>query len=180
MTSRRRFGGEHGITLVELLVVMALTAVVLGFVSRTVVHALGVQSRQTAQVAALNDTRVAFERVTRDIRGADPLRVTELDRISLDLRLADTTVRTVTYERDADRLVATDAGTGQSRALVGNLAPGQPLFLFHLADGSAVTGEAPVDPASVRSVTVRLHVENEAAGNVVDLVNQVLVRNAER
>lgn len=177
MTPRRRLSGEHGITLVELLTVMALSALVLGFVTRTVINALRVQRSQTAQVAALNETRVAFERVTRDIRGADPVRVTALDHISVDLPRADTTIRTVTYQRDADRLMATDAGTGQSRALVGNLVPGQPLFLFHLADGSTVTGEEPVHPGAVRSVTVHLQVEAEGTGPVVDLVNRVLVRN---
>ena len=180
MTDRRRGAGEDGVTLVELLTVMAVLAVVLAFVGGTIVHALGAQRQQTAQVAALNDSKLAFERVTRDIRAADPLRVAALDRVRLDVRQAGITTRTVTYQRDGNRLLVTDAATGEARALVGDLAAGWPLFLFHLVDGSTVTGEAALNPRLVRSITVQLRVEPDGAGRVVDLTNRVLVRNAER
>lgn len=175
-TDRRRFRGEDGVTLVELMTAMVVSSVVLAFVAGTVISALGAQRRQTAQVAALNAAKLAFERVTRDIRGADPLQVAALDRIRLDVQLADATVRTVTYERVGDGLVATEADTGQARTLVADLAPGEPLFLFHFADGSTDTGA--LDPRSVQSVTVRLQVEPPGAGRAVDLVNRVVVRNA--
>lgn len=174
----RRLHGEDGVTLVELLAAMALSAVVMAFVTGTVVDALRSQRRQTAQVAALNDAKLAFERVTRDIRGADPLQVAALDRISLDVQLTDTTVRTVTYERVGNGLVVTEAATGQTRTLVGDLVPGQPLFLFHLSDGSTATGETAVDARSVQSITVRLQVEPPGSGRVVDLTNRVVLRNA--
>lgn len=175
-----RLHGEAGFTLVESLVAMAISAVLLAFVTGTVVSALKTQHRQTAQVASLNDAKLAFERVTRDIRGADPLQEAAPDRISLDLRLEDTTVRTVTYERvsGADSLVATEAGTG-TRTLVGNLVSDQPLFLFHLADGSTATGASALDLRSVLSITVRLQVEPDGAGRVVDLTNRVVLRNAQ-
>ena len=180
MTDRRRPAGEDGVTLVELLTVMAVSAVVLAFVGATIVHALAAQRRQTAQVAALNDSKLAFERVTRDIRGADPLHVAALDRVRLDVREAGVTPRTVTYQRDGNRLVAIDAATGLTRALVGDLAVGWPLFLFHLVDGSTVTGVSAINPRLVRSITVQLRVEPDGAGRVVDLTNRVLVRNAEQ
>lgn len=180
MTSRggrRRLHGEDGVTLVELLVAMAVSAVVMAFVGGTVVNALRTQSRQTAQIASLNDAKLAFERVTRDIRAADPLQVAGLDRISLDVRLVDATIRSVTYERIDNSLVATEAATGP-RTLVGDLVAGQPLFSFHLADGSTATGATALDPRSVLSITVRLQVEPTGAGRVVDLTNRVLLRNA--
>ena len=180
MTARRRLTGDDGVTLVELLTVMVVSGVVLAMVGGTIAHALQAARRQTAQVGALNDSKLAFERVTRDIRGADPLRVAALDRIRLDVRAADGTVRTVGYERAADRLVAIEASTGESRALVGDLAVGQPLFLFHMVDGSTVTGAEAIDPRSVRSITLRLKVGPDGAGRVVDLSNRVLMRNAER
>lgn len=172
-----RLRGEDGITLVELLVAMAVSAVVMGFVGGTVINALKTQSRQSAQIAALNAAKLAFERVTRDIRAADPLQVAALDRISVDLPLEDGTIRTVTYERVGAGLVATEAATGP-RTLVSDLVAGQPLFLFHLADGSTATGASVVDSRSVLSITVRLQVEPKGAGRVVDLTNRVLLRNA--
>lgn len=174
--SGRRLQGEDGVTLVELLTAMVVSSVVLAFVAGTVISALAAQRRQTAQVAALNGAKLAFERVTRDIRGADPLQVAALDRIRLDVREEGGTIRTVTYERVGNGLVATEAATGQARTLVGDLAPGQSLFLFHFTDGS--TGTGALDPRSVQSVTVRLQLEPHGAGRVVDLANRVVVRNA--
>lgn len=185
MTQRCR--GEKGVSLAELLTVMAVSSVVMAFIAGTVVNALGAQRRQTAQVAALNDAKVAFERVTRDIRAADPLRAAARDRIRLDVRDAGG-VRTLTYERVGDSLVVTDDATGQTRALVGDLAPAQPLFVFHLVEGSTATGdedddndgvEDEIDPRSVRSVTVHITVEPQGIGRVVDSENRVLLRNAE-
>ena len=174
-----RLQGEGGFTVVELLVTMAILAVVMAFVTGTVVSALRTQRRQTAQVAALNDAKLAFERVTRDIRRADPLKAAAPDRIILDVRPDGSTVRTVTYERaaGADSLTATEAATG-ARTLVGDLVAGQPLFLFHLADGSTASGSSALDLRSVLSITVRLQVEPTGAGRVVDLTNRVLLRNA--
>jgi prepilin-type N-terminal cleavage/methylation domain-containing protein len=177
VTSWCRLRGEDGFTLVESLTAMAISAVVLGVVGGTIFDATRAQRRETTRVSALNDSKLAFERVTRDIRRADPLQAAELDRVRLDVRAPDGSVRTVTYERAGESLVATDAASGDTRALVGDLAPGQPVFLFHLTDGSTVTGEAPVNPRAVRSVTVQLRVEPDGAGRVVDLANRVLVRN---
>ncbi len=176
-TARRRLRGEDGVTLVELLTAMTVSAVVLALVTGTVVNALRSQRRQTQQVAALNEAKMAFERVTRDIRRADPVQGVALDRITLDVRPPGTAARTVTYERVGGSLVVTEGST-VARPLVGNLASGQPLFLFHLANGSTSTGEETVNPRSVRSVTVRLQVDPPGAGRVVDLTNRVVVRNA--
>jgi uncharacterized protein (TIGR02599 family) len=171
--------GEEGFTLVEFLVAMSISAVMLAFVTGTVVSALRAQRRQTAQVAALNDAKLAFERVTRDIRGADPLQEATSDRIRLDVRLNDTTIRTVTYQRvaGARTLTATEGATG-ARTLVANLVAGQPLFTFHLADGSTATSASALELRSVLSVTVRLQVEPEGGGRVVDMTNRVVLRNA--
>lgn len=174
----RRARPDDGITLVELLVGMAVSAVVLAFVTGTVVHALRTHDRQTTQVAALNDAKRAFEWVTRDLRAADPLRVAEPGRVRLDARRGAGGTRLVTYARQGDELVLTDESAGTSRTLVDSLAAGEPLFRYHLVDGSTVTGvEGPVDPRLVHSITVRLQVQ-AGAGSVVDLENRVLLRNA--
>jgi prepilin-type N-terminal cleavage/methylation domain-containing protein len=177
MNPHRRLAGEDGVTLIELLTAMTVAGLVLAFVTGTVIQALQTQRRETAQIAALNDAKLAFERTTRDIRAADPLEQVAPDRIQLDVLDRSATMRTVTYERIGAGLVVTVAGGGTPRTLVGNLAA-QPLFLFHLADGSTVTGDPAIDPSLVRSVTVRLRVEPPGAGRVVDLENRVLVRNA--
>ncbi len=180
MSRGHRLGAEHGFTLVELLTTMAISGVVAAFVTGTVVHALRSQDRQVAQVAALNDTKLAFERVTRDIRRADPLRVASLDRVRLDVAEAGGVRRTLTYQRSGDALAVTDDASGQTRALVADLVPGPPLFIYHLDDGTAVTGDQPLDPRRVASITVRLPVDPEGPATGVDLATRVVVRNAAR
>ena len=177
MSTHRRLAGEAGVTLIELLTAMTVAGLVLAFVTGTVIQALQTQRRETGQVAALNAAKVAFERTTRDIRAADPLRQVAPDRIQLDVLDRSATVRTVTYERIGTGLTVTDAGGGALRTLVGSLAA-QPLFRFHLADGSTVTGDPAIDPTLVRAVTVRMRIEPPGAGRVVDLENRVLLRNA--
>lgn len=179
MRVRDRRPGEDGFTLVELLVAMAVSVVLLAIVTGTVVRALRTQSRQTNQIVSLSDTRLAFERVTRDVRGAD-LKAAAVDRIRLDVRAPGGAVdHTVTYERSGDHLVATDAATGVARVFVGDLVAGQPLFLFHLVDGSTVTGANAIDLSSVHSITVHLQVDPNGEGPVVDLATRVRMRNAE-
>lgn len=176
MTAGRRLKGEDGVTLVELLTSITVSAVVLAFVTGTVIQALATQRRQTTQVAALSDARLAFERTTRDIRAANPLRQVAPDRVDLDILDRNATRRSVSYARVGQDLVFTDLASGTNRTLVGNLVT-QPLFLFHLADGSTATGTTAIDPSAVRSVTVRMKVAPKGVGTVVDLENRVLVRN---
>ena len=178
MTLGRRLRADEGFTLVELLTTMAISSVVVAFVTGTVIHALRTQDRQVDQVAALNDTKLAFERVTRDIRRADPLRVVALDRIRLDVLEAGGVRRTLTYQRSGDALAVTDDATAQTRTLVAGLVPGPPLFLYHLDDGTTVTGEQPLDPRRVSSIVVHLKVDPEGPATGVDLETRVLVRNA--
>lgn len=180
MTLGRRLGADEGFTLVELLTTMAISSVVIAFVTGTVIHALRTQDRQVTQVAALNDTKLAFERVTRDIRRADPLRVVALDRIRFDVLDAGGVRRTLTYERSGDALAVSDDAIVGSRTLVADLAPGPPLFLYHLDDGTTVTGDQPLDPRRVSAVTVHLRVDPEGPATGVDLETRVLVRNAAR
>lgn len=178
MTWRRRVDEEDGVSLVELLTAMAVSAVVLAFVSATVINALRSQERQRVQVAALAEAKIAFERVTRELRTADPLRLAEPERVRLDTGTGGGPLRTLTYQRVSDRLVSTDAATGEVTTLATDLAPDQPPFSFHLFDGSTVNSSPVVDTRSVESITVRLRLEPEGATRPIDLENRVLLRNA--
>lgn len=167
---------DRGITLVELLVVVAISAVVLGTVVTSVAHALQAQRRQTAQINALNEAKHGFERVTRDIRAADPLRVAEPHRVRLDTR-GDEGMRTVTYTYDDGALVVEEADAAPARLVSDVSVDEQPVFRFHLVDGTTVSDEAVADPRLVHSITVRLRVAPPVAGEVVRLDNRVLLRN---
>ena len=179
MNLRRRSSREDGFTLVELLTTLAVSAVVMAFVTGTVIHALRSQERQTSRVQALNDVKLAFERTTRDLRAAVPLRLAGNDEVLLDVRTATGATRTLTYRHVGDELVVTDAATAQPRTLVGGLDSGLRVFRYHLADGSTATGETAVDARSVRSITMHLRVEPDGTPSAIDLESRVLLRNAD-
>lgn len=181
MTVPRRLGQQDGASLVELLTALAVSGVVLAFITGTVIHALRSQDRQVSRVEALNEVKIAFERTTRDIRAADPLRLAGNDRVDVDVHTGTGTgtTRTLTYEHAGDELIVTDAVSGQPRALVGDLVSGLRVFRYHLVDGSTATGEAAVDPRLVRSITMRLRVEPDGPASAIDLENRILLRNAD-
>lgn len=66
---------QAGFTLVELLVAMLLLGVVGGVVLRSVVQSMRLTSETTERTNALTDIQRGLERVSRQIRTADPLRI---------------------------------------------------------------------------------------------------------
>jgi prepilin-type N-terminal cleavage/methylation domain-containing protein len=64
---------EEGFTLVELLVVMVLLGIVGGIVVNAVTVALRSASHTTARITAQHELEVALQRISRDLRAADPL-----------------------------------------------------------------------------------------------------------
>lgn len=172
---------EGGFTLVELLTAIAVSLVVIAVITGSVINALQTQRRQVAQVDALNAAKLAFERITRDVRAADPLLIAEPDRVRMEVE-RDGQRRVVTYWLADGRVLVEDGAGADPRRLVEGVAPAasRPLFTFHLFDGTEVVGTAVADPRRVRSITVGLRVTRPEAGEVVDLTNRVLIRNAER
>jgi prepilin-type N-terminal cleavage/methylation domain-containing protein len=66
---------ESGFTLVELLVVLLLLGVVGGFVTTSIITSLQASRRGEARVMALNDLQLGIERVGRELRAAEELRI---------------------------------------------------------------------------------------------------------
>ena len=66
---------EGGVTLVELLVVILLLGVIGGFVTASVVNALQATRKGEARVMALNDLQRGIERVGRELRAAEELKI---------------------------------------------------------------------------------------------------------
>lgn len=72
MTSRRRppAASEEGLTLVELLTVIALTAVLAGAATSMVLTSTRVQRGAVETTVAMDSARVAIDRLQRELRGA--------------------------------------------------------------------------------------------------------------
>jgi prepilin-type N-terminal cleavage/methylation domain-containing protein len=147
LPSRR---GDDGFTLVELLVVLILMGVVGGVAMTAIVTSLQSAAVTQSRVEALHELETALQRITRDLRVADPLRLSP-DATESTLELFETDLG-ATIQRggateqvryrligDADdgpqRLVRED--TGQTLVtLVDN--GGEPVFSYLEWDGTEI------------------------------------------
>lgn len=77
--------GDAGSTLVELLVVMLILGVVGGIVVAGVTSGLRTTSHAQARVDSLAKTQMTIERVSREMRAADPVREVTEDWLMLDV-----------------------------------------------------------------------------------------------
>lgn len=69
---------EDGVTLIELLVVMVILGIVGGIVTTTIVRSLNVTHRAQQRAESLATLQNTLQRVGREVRAADPLRIDEV------------------------------------------------------------------------------------------------------
>jgi prepilin-type N-terminal cleavage/methylation domain-containing protein len=137
--------GEHGFTLVEMLVAVTLTGVVGTLTTSVIVQSFHQQAAADARLAAVANVRTALERTTREIREAS------LNYLTADsLGMSDGT-RTLDYSLRTSNGVTSlvvDDGTATS-VVVGDLVTdaAHPVFA---AERAPLT---PTPPASVDSHT---------------------------
>ncbi|MDP8971547.1 MAG: prepilin-type N-terminal cleavage/methylation domain-containing protein [Actinomycetota bacterium] len=190
---RRRLPDERGFTLVELLVTMSLSLIVVAIATGSVIQALQTQRRQVRQVAIQAEANKALERMTRELRAANPLLGTpsaeqamvQVTRGSVRTTTTYTLVPTtpgrqrIDQTRTVEDLAASPvtSSTTTTTLLDGLALPaGAALFTYHGDDGAPLT-TAPISPAAVRSVTVRLVLALPETSAVLDLGNEIMLRN---
>ena len=189
---------DQGFSLVELLVVVMLVGVVGTIVMSVTVGATRAAARQEDSTRTLIQSKVAMERMTRDIRGADTIEVAEDDVVQVRSSL-DGVSRVVRYEVRGDAVGGRDIVRLESRRgpsvsedvdekILGGLAIGRSESVFGYLrgdgqkvkdaglDGSFVLSNAELsDVASVRVVVRVLR----KAGPPVQLKQVVSIRNLE-
>jgi Tfp pilus assembly protein PilW len=200
----RRVRDEHGVSLVEVLVAMVLSLAVGGIATQAVVANLQAQRRLTYQTHVLSGAKTALERVTRDVRGANPLSAATPAAATVEI-VDGGQRRTVSYwlcppgalcalsgataagQQLAVNERTTDATTGAvvsdppARLLLDGIAmpSGTGIFRYFAADGTELTGTlTAAQLPAVRSLTTRLRMPLVESGNAVDLENQIMLRNA--
>jgi prepilin-type N-terminal cleavage/methylation domain-containing protein len=80
---------EDGFTAMELLIVMALMAVIGAVAVSGMVQGIRTTDHGQDRVEALAQTQTGIERLSRELRAADPLAVAEADRVELAIRRDD-------------------------------------------------------------------------------------------
>ncbi|HWB70737.1 MAG TPA: type II secretion system protein [Egibacteraceae bacterium] len=190
---RRRLHDERGFTLVELLVTIGLSLTVVAIATGSVIQALQTQRRQVRQVAIQAEANKALERMTRELRAANPLLGTPTAEQAMVQVTRGSLRTTTTYAlvpttpgrqridetRTVEDLAASPVTTSTTTTtLLDGLAlpPGAALFTYHGDDGAPLT-TAPISPAAVRSVTLRLVLALPETSAVLDLGNEIMLRN---
>ncbi len=181
---------ERGFTLVEVLVAIVIAAIVGGLTVGVVAGSAEQERSTTSHVMTLNEGKTALERLTRDIRAADPVLEAESDEIVVVVR-DGSSIRWRRWHASEGVLAVEEQQFGLGEApegwddaptestttqtLLRSLDDPEP-FSYRNAAGDDL--EADEDVAEdVRVVRVQLVLES-SEGSGVSLHDEVTVRNA--
>lgn len=170
--SRYRPGGDEGFTLTEVLVVAGISVVVLSVLLTTLEVAVRQERRTTAIVDNQFYTMNAFQAMTREIRGANPLEVAGVAS-SEEMRRAITVSTgsasggdraTWRFRVDGTGRLVQERFQGTTVVLVRPLlhrvgnSPTQPIFRYFDEDRQELTttGSGAVAPSVIANCTVRV------------------------
>jgi prepilin-type N-terminal cleavage/methylation domain-containing protein len=159
----------RGFTVVELLVVMVLLGIVGGVVGSAIVSGFRSSRATTARTVALHELEIALQRMTRDLRAADPLVLSESGDYASQLGARvdrDGTRSVVSYEIQIDdgvqQLVRVD--TGQTLvSLVDN--GGEPVFRYLNAEGVEIPCSSDCASAYLATSRVEIRLVREIPGS---------------
>lgn len=176
---------DRGFSLVELLVGIAIMAVLGAAVVGSVIRTLQVSADATVRVDAMTSLQRAHERMTRNIRAADPIGSASSSDLSLTVWDSPNQRRVISYALVGDTVEQTTAtftsptsstpSTVGTTVVIDGLAQGvEPLFTYATSDGTSWNGVASEDIASV-SITL---VAESGNGTTIPLTTSVFIRNS--
>ena len=172
---------EDGLTLIELLVVIVLLGVVGAITISGIVTSQRAARWQVEYTHTLNESKKALERITGDIRGANPLLVAEADRLEFEMvRSAGRHTVTVETSENPERpstyvLQVTDCPPASPCSARTELVGLREPEIFSFPDAGDPGGG--VSPTSVSSVTIDVEVDVAHLDTTVDLTTRVALRN---
>lgn len=176
---------DRGFSLVELLVGIAITAVLGGAVVGSVVRTLQVSADATVRVDAMTSLQQAHERMTRNIRAADPVGSASPTDLNLTVWDSPNQRRVISYALVGDTVeqtvatfisptASTPSTVGTSVVIDGLVQGAEPLFTYATSDGTTWNGVAPEDITRV-SITL---VAGSGDGTTIPLTTSVFIRNS--
>ncbi len=178
---------DEGVTLVEVLVTITIFLSVIGGVTTSVVSALRAQTQQVQQADAIVESQRAFDRMTREIRQANPVVAAAPDSVRIEVthngirRVTQYTVagpttqpRTINQTVTTTTIASGVTVTSTTPLVAGVMAPAG-VFRFFEDDGTELT--VPIDPTLVTRVDVAMPMRLLNTANLVDLSTSVSLRN---
>lgn len=175
---------ESGFALVELLVAIVIAGVVGGVVLTSLVSGMRASSDAQDRIDAFNELQVALERMSRELRAADPIEIATGDEVRVRT-FRDGACTEYTFTRTGTSLDVTRRplgdmscsapGTATTTQLLDGIMNAEadpPVFQFFTADGVATTALSDID---VIELTLRKSVGQQPSVVVATVVH---VRNS--
>ena len=173
---------QCGFTLVELLVTLVIFGVVGGIVTSSTISALRSAASSESRIDALQELEIAMQRVTRDLRAADPLELVtgEYDDAlgaSIERGGSRSSVRyRLVTAGGVDQIVREDTGTTLITAL--DNQSDEPVFRYLDRFGVEIPCTTDCANAYLTSAQVQIRFVRQIDGSTPAIVeSQVSVRN---
>lgn len=184
---------ESGFTLIELLVVLVIMGVLGGVVVSAITTSMRSASATSARIQATQELEIAMQRITRDIRAADPLELSpsgdfanevgarvsrggEADIVMYHLTADGSQLRSRVVQLDANGVPV--PGTPSQRLVTNVDNGGIPVFSYLDASGKELSCALDCVTAYRRAAQVNIHlVRRLTDGTQVVLDSRVSVRS---
>jgi prepilin-type N-terminal cleavage/methylation domain-containing protein len=161
-----RRGGEDGFTLIELIVVMALTTVVLGAMLTVLFNSQQIQAGDAEWAQVMQEGRAGLSRMTREIRQASKVEKAEPDSVIFHATIGGKPLE-IKYECGVTQTVsltacvryAAEAGKGlpsQGATIVRDVVKGTEVFCYAQSVKECVHSPTTAELAKVTAVTLRI------------------------
>lgn len=175
---------DRGFSLIEVLVAATLSTLLGAIMLTGVVRSLGVTAEATTRVETLSDLQRVAERITRNVRVADPLLVATPTQVRMTA-YDDVTRRVIEYTHTGASVSQTItifanhttgvASSSSTTTIIDGLDQGAaPVFSFLTANGSTWATPAPI-PAIAR---VEVHLRGSVdRGTPISITSSAFLRN---
>ena len=194
---RAQRDGDAGVTLVELMVVIVLMGIIGTVIVNTIISATRVTRTQDDETRTLVMAKVAMERITREIRGANAL--TDCQPRSMSFTMTQGNIRTaitfkvvaasttsseITEDKTTTDLATSTSSTSHTKVL-GGLAIGASDAVFTYNDGAgdplAAESMSPesYNPGAAKTIGVRVLMRRINGSPSIQLFQLVSIRNFE-
>lgn len=186
MTRRPDLSADDGISLVEMMVAIVITAALGGVLVSSVVRTFQATAQATIRVDVLTSLERAHQRITRSVRAADPVISASATALEVVVHDSRQERRIIRYALSGDRLdqtvrtytspsSTTPATTVTTPVIDGLDQTGVTTFAYADAAGAPWDGVAATDIA-----TVTITLQATTTSDVIPLTTTVFLRNSTR